>query len=460
MPKVLIIDDEEAICSSLTFALEDEFTVEATTSPEEGLQRLHNEKYDICLLDLKLGSINGLDVLTEIKRDFPTVIVIMMTAYGSITSSVEALKHGAYFYLTKPLQTDELLSIMRKAVQFLNLNKKVQYLSQELEQKYTFEEMVGKGLVMQSVFDLIDRVKDIDTNVLVTGESGTGKELVVRAIHYNGSRKDEHLEVVNCSAIPEHLLESELFGHEKGAFTGALQKRKGKFKLAQKGTIFLDEIGDMPLPLQAKLLRVIQQREVTPLGSNEAIELNVRIIAATNKNLKKKVTKGKFREDLYYRLNVVEIALPPLRKRREDLPLLINHFMNQFNEQLGKNVEELTPDVLQWLLNYDYPGNVRELANIIESAMVIASGNVIELTDLTQKYIDEHVVENKKKQKNIKATINKLVGYTLKEIEEKVIIATLKRNNNHRRKTAEMLGISERGLRGKLKAYKESGKVF
>lgn len=459
MPKVLIIDDEEAICSSLTFALEDEFKVEATTDPNEGLKLLNKRKFDICLLDLKLGSINGLDILTEIKEDHPSVIVIMMTAYGSITSSVEALEHGAYFYLTKPLQMDELLTIMRKAVQFLDLNKKVEYLSQELEQKYTFEEMVGKGLVMQNVFNLIDRVKDIDTNVLVTGESGTGKELVVRAIHYSGKRKNEHLEVVNCSAIPEHLLESELFGHEKGAFTGAVQSRKGKFELAQNGTIFLDEIGDMPLSLQAKLLRVIQQREVTRLGANKAIKLNVRVVAATNKDLKKAVEADEFREDLYYRLNVVEIALPPLRERREDLPLLINHFMNQFNKELGKNVRELAPDVLQWLLSYDYPGNVRELANIIESAMVIARGDIIELTDLTQKYIYDHAIDEEKKV-NINAAVKQLVGHTLKEIEEKVILATLKHNNNHRKKTAEMLGISERGLRGKLKTYKESGKVF
>ena len=459
MPKVLIIDDEAAICSSLTFALEDELTVEATTDPEDGLKRLEKEEFDICLLDLKLGSVSGLDILSRIKQKHPSVIVIMMTAYGSITSSVEALEHGAYFYLTKPLQIDELRSIIRQAVQFLDLNKKVEYLSQELQQKYTFEEMVGKGIVMQNVFNLIDRVKDIDTNVLVTGESGTGKELVVRAIHYNGNRKNEHLEVVNCSAIPEHLLESELFGHEKGAFTGALQSRKGKFESAQDGTIFLDEIGDMPLALQAKLLRVIQQREVTPLGSNEPVQLNVRVIAATNKDLKKAVEKGEFREDLFYRLNVVEIALPPLRERREDLPLLINHFMNQFNKDLGKSVEELSPEVLQWLLNYDYPGNVRELANIIESAIVIARGKVIELPDLTQKYIDE-IPTIKEEPADVNKAIQQLVGYTLKEIEEKVILETLKRNNNHRKNTAEMLGISERGLRGKLQIYKESGKVF
>lgn len=460
MPHVLIIDDEQAICSSLTFALEDEFIVEATTDPEEGLDWLNKKQFDICLLDLKLGSINGLDILATIKEEHPSVIVIMMTAYGSIASSVEALEQGAYYYLTKPLQMEELFSIMRKAVQILNLSKKVEHLSQELEEKYTFDEMVGKGFVMRNIFNLIDRVKDINTNVLVTGESGTGKELVVRAIHYGGNRKDEHLEVVNCSAIPEHLLESEMFGHEKGAFTGALQSRKGKFELAQNGTIFLDEIGDMPLSLQAKLLRVIEQREVVRLGSNEVIKLNVRLVAATNKNLKEAVKKGEFREDLYYRLNVIEITLPPLRERREDLPLLIDHFMNHFNKTLGTNIKELAPDVLKWLLNYDYPGNVRELANIIESAMVIARGDVIELTDLTQKYITRADIDEDLGLQNVDEAVNQLVGYTLKEIEEKMIIATLKHNNDHRKNTAEMLGISERGLRGKIQQYKEDGKIF
>lgn len=460
MPHVLIIDDEQAICSSLTFALEDEFIVEATTDPEEGLDWLNKKQFDICLLDLKLGSINGLDILATIKEEHPSVIVIMMTAYGSIASSVEALEQGAYYYLTKPLQMEELFSIMRKAVQILNLSKKVEHLSQELEEKYTFDEMVGKGFVMRNIFNLIDRVKDINTNVLVTGESGTGKELVVRAIHYGGNRKDEHLEVVNCSAIPEHLLESEMFGHEKGAFTGALQSRKGKFELAQNGTIFLDEIGDMPLSLQAKLLRVIEQREVVRLGSNEVIKLNVRLVAATNKNLKEAVKKGEFREDLYYRLNVIEITLPPLRERREDLPLLIDHFMNHFNKTLGTNIKELAPDVLKWLLNYDYPGNVRELANIIESAMVIARGDVIELTDLTQKYITKADIDEDLGLQNVDEAVNQLVGYTLKAIEEKMIIATLKHNNDHRKNTAEMLGISERGLRGKIQQYKEDGKIF
>lgn len=460
MTSILIIDDEQAICTSLEFALEDMYTVQSTTDPLKGMEMIRNDIIDIVLLDLKLGDVNGLDILKKIKEQRPSIIVIMMTAYGSISSSVEAIELGAYTYLTKPLQIAEIRTMIQQAIHFIQLNKKVEYLSSEVQKKYSYEEMVGHGFVMQHVFNLIDRVKDIDSNVLVTGESGTGKELVVRAIHFNGHRKHNHLETVNCSAIPEHLLESELFGYEKGAFTGATQSKKGKFELAQNGTIFLDEIGDMPLTLQAKLLRVIEQREVTRLGAEKSITLNVRIIAATNKNLEEAVKKGEFREDLYYRLNVIEIPLPPLRDRKQDLPLLIDYFRQQFNKELNRDIKEISREALQWLLNYDYPGNIRELANIIESAIVVARGDTIELTDLPQKYVklDTHFESRKM---DIDSAIHCLVGLSLKTIEEKVIIATLRHNHFHRKKTAKMLGISDRGLRGKLSRYEEkSGKNF
>ncbi|MBD8005530.1 sigma-54-dependent transcriptional regulator [Bacillus norwichensis] len=457
--KVLIIDDEQAICSSLKFALEDEFDVQATVDPYKGLAMLKEQEFDLCLLDLKIGAVNGLEILEEIKVVQPSTVVVMMTAYGSISSSVEAIKKGAYSYLTKPLHMEELFSTMRQAVKFQELNKKVEYLSQELEKKYAYEGIIGNSPAMKSVFELIDKVKDIDSNILVTGESGTGKELVVRAIHYSGKRKREHFEVVNCSAIPENLLESELFGHEKGAFTGAMFKREGKFQLAEGGTIFLDEIGEMPLALQAKLLRVIQQREVTPLGANKPVKLNVRIIAATNRDLKKAVGEGIFREDLYYRLNVLEINLPPLRERRQDLPLLIQYFIEEFNKELSKRVKGFSEEALKWLLNYDYPGNIRELANIVESAMIVEKLDSHGLMDLPRRYTQKPVHQEEAAD-SIEAAAERLAGIPLKEIEEKVILATLKKNGNHRKKTAEMLGISERGLREKLKNYKESGKTF
>jgi len=455
--KVLIIDDEQAICSSLTFALEDEFEVVATTDPAEGVSLLKEEEYDLCLLDLKIRDVDGLEVLEELKSVQPSLVVIIMTAYGSISSSVQAIKKGAYSYLTKPLHMEELFSVLRQAVQFKQLNKKVEYLSQELEKKYAFEGIIGNSPTMKQVFELINKVKDIDSNVLVTGESGTGKELVVRAIHYSGKRKTEHFEVVNCSAIPENLLESELFGHEKGAFTGALYKREGKFQLAQNGTIFLDEIGEMPLALQAKLLRVLQQREVTPLGADKPVKLNVRIIAATNRDLKQAVKEGTFREDLYYRLNVLEIALPPLRERRQDLPLLINHFIHQFNKELNKKITGFSEEAFKWLLNYDYPGNIRELANIVESAMIVEKVDRNGQLFLPRRYAEQAVWQEESGDQ-VETAIDRLTGLTLKEVEEKLILATLKKNDNHRKKTAEMLGISERGLREKLKNYRESGK--
>lgn len=444
MNKILIIDDEQAICSSLEFALEDEYDIFTETDPQKGLEQLKEQEIDICLLDLKLGSINGLDILAEIKEKHPSMIVIMMTAYSSIASSVEALEAGAYYYLTKPLRIEELRSIIKKAIHLLELNQQVEYLSKELENNIT-DKMIGKGPQMRSIFKMIDRVKQIDTNILITGESGTGKELIVQAIHYSGNRQNNRLEVLNCSAIPEHLLESELFGHEAGAFTGASKSRKGKFELAQDGTIFLDEIGDMPLDLQAKLLRVLQEKEVTPIGASDPIKLDIRVVAATNKNLEEAVKLGEFREDLYYRLNVIKITLPPLRERREDIPLLIDYYLRTFNQELNRNITEISPQAMEWLLNYDYPGNIREIRNILESALVMSNGNRLELKDIN------HQLSQQPKQMNDKQTaIENLVGLTLKEIEEKVILATLTANENHRKNTAKMLGISERGLRGKL----------
>ncbi|MDQ0338236.1 two-component system response regulator AtoC [Caldalkalibacillus uzonensis] len=453
MAKILVIDDEASICSSLQFALEDEYEVKTTTDPWTGVEWLKQESFDLCLLDLKLGEINGIDVLTEIKKWQPDMVVIIMTAYGTISSSVEAIKKGAYSYLTKPLHMEELLTLLKQALHFQHLYRQVAYLRQELENKYRSEGIIGKSPRMRRVFELIDKVKDIETNVLISGESGTGKELVARAIHFSGKRKNQRFEVVNCAAIPDQLLESELFGHEKGAFTGAVSRREGKFQLAQNGTIFLDEIGDMPLHLQAKLLRVLQQREVTPLGANKSIKLNVRVIAATHRDLKKMVEEGTFREDLYFRLNVLEISLPPLRDRRQDLPFLIQHFIQVFNQELGKQIAGVVPDAYECLLNYHYPGNVRELANIVEAAMVICEGDQIQLKDLPEEVRHNHVRLHPGSQ-SIQSHIEALVGLPVKKVEELLIKATLEKNRGHRKQTAKMLGISERSLRDKLKQYK------
>ncbi|MED4123102.1 sigma-54 dependent transcriptional regulator [Halalkalibacterium halodurans] len=448
MKRILIIDDEPSICSSLQFALEDDYETEATTEVDKGLHIIEQEPIDVVLLDLKIGKVDGLEVLQEIKRKKPETIVIMITAYGTIANSVKAIRLGAYSYLTKPIHMEELFSVLEQALHYKKLNEQVAYLSQELEKKYGYEGMIGKSEAMTQVFHLIEKVKNVDSSVLITGESGTGKELVARAIHFSGKRKQEHFEVVNCAAIPEHLLESELFGYEKGAFTGAATRKEGKFQLANRGTIFLDEIGDMPLALQAKLLRVLQKKEVTKLGSNKTEKLDVRVIAATNKSLQEQVKEGTFREDLYFRLHVIHIHLPPLRERQEDLPYLLQHFLHTFNQELGKSMKGFRSDAQRELLAYRYPGNIRELSNIVESSMVIADGEYIELEDLPM-FIREKG-EGFAKQKG---SLDDYIGRPLKELEKDFILATLKHNDNHRKKTAEMLGISERGLRDKLKQY-------
>lgn len=381
MTSILIIDDEQAICSSLEFALEDLYDVQSITEPYKGLNKIENEPIDIVLLDIKLGNINGLDILKKIKLIRPSTIVIMMTAYGSISSSVEAIEEGAYAYLTKPLQIAEVRSLIKQAQQFIELNNKVEYLRSEVQKKYSFEEIIANGFVMHKVLDLIDRVKDIDSNVLVTGESGTGKELVVRAIHYNGPRKNHNLVTVNCSAIPEHLLESELFGYEKGAFTGAVSQKRGLFELANEGTLFLDEIGEMPLNLQAKLLRVLQEQSFVRVGGTKEIKVNFRLIAATNRNLYEEMKKGKFREDLYYRLNVIPIRIPPLRERKDDIFALIQHYVQYFNEKYNLS-KSISNSALKKLQQYHWPGNVRELKNIVERLIVLTEKDKIKLEDL------------------------------------------------------------------------------
>lgn len=446
---ILIIDDELGICTSLSMALEDKYRVRATTSPTEGLKLLREEAYDVCLLDLKIGKFDGLKVLGEIKQIDKSIVVIIMTAYGSINSSIEAIKGGAYTYLTKPLNIAELYIVIEQALEFQSLNEKVEYLSQELENKYVYNDIIGRSAPMKNIFKMIDKLKDVDTNVVINGESGTGKELVARAIHFSGKRRNERFEEVNCAAIPEGLLEEELFGHKKGSFTGAIEDKIGKFDVANNGTIFLDEIGDMPFLLQAKLLRVLQQREFTPIGGTEKKKLNIRIIAATNRDLKEMVEKGEFRQDLYFRLNVIRINMPSLREKKQDLPLLFKHFIEQYNEELGKNIIGLSKEAERRLLSYNYPGNIRELANIFEYAMVLSNGETIEVEDLP----DEVSCFNSAVIREGSVFSEDIIGMTLKEVEKIVIEETLRRNRGNKRATANMLGISEKGLWNKINEY-------
>ncbi len=447
---ILIIDDEIGICSSLLIALEDKYKVKACTSPSEGLKAIEEEYFNICLLDLRIGEYGGLDVLSEIKKIDKSIIVIIMTAYGSIDTTVEAMKYGAYTYLIKPLNINELYILIEQALEFQRLNEKVEYLSKELENRYVYNGIIGRSFSMKNVFNMIEKLKDVDTNVVIIGESGTGKELVARAIHFSGRRKNERFVEVNCAAIPEGLLEEELFGHRKGSFTGAVDDRQGKFEYANNGTIFLDEIGDMPIALQAKLLRVLQQKEYSPIGSNEKRNINIRVISATNKDLKSLVESGDFRQDLYFRLNVIEINLPALKDKKQDLPLLFEHFIKKFNEELGKNIRGLSKEAEKKLIDYSYPGNIRELSNIFEYSMVLTNKEIITVDDLP-----DEVKSYKSVYKYGNVIISEdLIGLSLKEIEKRVIKASLINNNSSRKLTAKMLGISEKGLRNKINEYK------
>jgi two-component system response regulator AtoC len=447
--KILIIDDEKSICQSLSFALEDEYEVKTALNPIEGLNIMKQEEIDLCLLDLRIGEHNGIDVLKNIKKLNKSTIVIIMTAFGSIETSIEAIRNGAYDYLTKPINIDELNISINKALEYRKLNEKVEYLSSALKEKYIYNGIVGKSPLMKKVYELIEKVKDIDTNILITGESGTGKEMVARAIHYAGKRKKERFEVVNCAAIPENLFEEELFGHKKGSFTGAVDNKKGKLEYANKGTILLDEIGDMPLSLQAKLLRVIQEKEYTPIGSNERVKVDIRFIAATNKDIKKLVEEEKFREDLYFRLNVIEIKLPSLRNKKQDLPILFKYFIDLYNDEMNKNTIGFAKDAERKLLDYNYPGNIRELSNIIEHAMAISTGALIKLEDLPNFINDKDILISSKNGLYIE-NINNM---KLQDVEKIFIEKILKENEGHRQATADKLGISEKGLRNKIKKY-------
>lgn len=447
MNSILVIDDELSILTALRFALEDSFNVYCTSNVPEGLEILNNNDIDLVLLDQYLGEYSGLEVLQSIKSLKPGVLVIAMTAYGSIENSVEAIQRGAYYYITKPLDITGLKILINKALDYQNLSNRVENLTKQVNQNLGLRNIVASSKAMNEVFKIVERVKDLNINVLITGESGTGKELIARAIHNSSKRADKPLEIINCAAIPYNLLESELFGYEKGAFTGANHRYKGKFELADTGTIFLDEIGEMDIQLQAKLLRVIQEKRITPLGSEKSIPVDFRIIAATNKNLDEEVKKGNFREDLFFRLNVININIPPLRERKEDIPVLARYFMKKYSEMFNKEISGISKSAITALERYNYPGNVRELENIIERAVALSNSDIIEISDLPKEIIGTIEINGTKELVPI------YVGDSLIEAEKKLIQATLKYCQGNKRKTAKILGMSERHLYTKIKEY-------
>ena len=446
--KILIVDDEVAICVSLKYSLAGQYDVTAATSAAEALEEMEKNDYQLVLLDMFLGRDDGLALLQEIKLRHPQMVVIMMTAHGSIRSSVDAMKKGAFTYMTKPLDLEELNIFIRQGLDFRRLNEKVAYLSEELQGRYQYGGMIGKSQPMLQVYSLVERLKAVDTPVLIAGESGTGKELVARAIHHMGPRKEERFIAVDCAAIPESLLEMELFGCVNGAFSGVNEDKKGKFEAADKGTLFLNEIGNMPPSLQGKLLRVLEEKNFSPIGSNDSKSVDVRVVAATNRDLWQMVQDGTFREDLYYRLNVINIDLPPLRQRKEDIPLLVSHFVSQFNSEQGKQLLGITREVERILMDYDYPGNIRELKNILEFAAIMCTGDHVRPEDLPQwllRAVGPTVPERR--------FVPEEEPRTLYEIEKRAILEALYKNGENQSRTAAELGISRSGLLIKLKEY-------
>ena len=442
--RILVVDDEpaqrELVCG---FLRKQGLEAIPAESGEQGLEIFRQQPFDLLLTDQKMPKLSGLDLLKSVRAINPETSVIVMTAYGKIESAVAAIKEGATDYLTKPLNLDELLHKIEQVRERHRLYVENRELREALQGRHRIEGVLGESGQMLEVTSLVRRVAPSEATVLIRGESGTGKELIAKAIHYASPRAGAPLIRVNCAALPETLLESELFGHEKGAFTGAVAKRKGRFELADRGSLFLDEIGDLPLPLQAKLLRVLQEREFERVGSSLPIRVDVRILAATHRDLEGLLKTGQFREDLYFRLNVVTILLPPLRERRQDLPLLMDHFLKLFAEKNRKTIRGFTQDARQALLRYDYPGNVRELENIIERAVVLTRDEVIGREDLPLS------VPEAEEGKGGEITLTAATEGT----ERRMIREALARSGGVQTRAAELLGIGERALRYKLKKY-------
>lgn len=438
MQKILVVDDEQNIRRMLNRVLSSEgFIVKEAINGLEALKRLEEEDYSLVLLDLKMPNLNGIETLKKIREFDINLPIIMISAYGSISEAVEAMKLGALDYLIKPFDIEELKIIVERAIKQYELKVENIYYREEEEKRFNFDEIIGKSKAIKRVLEMVKSVSVTPATVLITGESGTGKELIARAIHKNSPGNNNPFVVVNCVAFSSHLLESELFGHEKGAFTGAISKRIGRFEMANGGTIFLDEIGEIDPFIQTKLLRFLQEKEFERVGSSKSIKVDVRILSATNQDLKKKAEDNNFRQDLYYRLNVFNIEVPPLRERKEDIPLLVEHFLHKYDKILNKKVEEISPQAMELLLNYDYPGNIRELENILERSMIMAKNNIIDETYFA--FINKENFSEKKG--------------TLKEAEKELIIKYLIQNKSNRTKTAELLGMSRRSLQNKIKEY-------
>jgi two-component system response regulator PilR (NtrC family) len=451
--RILVADDEQSMREFLDIMLEKEgYKVSLASNGEEVVKLIDNDLFDLVLLDIRMPKLDGISALKKIKAIAPETIVIMITAYASADTAIKAMKEGAYDYITKPFKVEEIKLIIKNALEKKNLQKENVLLRQVVRDRFHFGNIIGQSSKMVSLYDLLEKVSPTKTNILITGESGTGKELVAKAIHYNSPRKEKPFVTLNCGAIPETLIESELFGHMKGAFTDAIATKKGLFEVADEGTLFLDEISELPLLMQVKLLRVLQDREFKRVGGTEDIRVDVRIISATNKDLEEGVKEKRFREDLFYRLNVIQIRLPSLRERKEDIPLLASHFLKKYSEELNKNISKISSEALQMLLNYEYPGNVRELQNIIERAVALESSQ-----ELTPNNLNSYLSESPLLKKgavdieipNEGIDMEKMV----EDLERALLLKALDKTKGIKKKAAELLHINFRSMRYRLEKY-------
>ncbi|WII72006.1 sigma-54 dependent transcriptional regulator [Bdellovibrio sp. 22V] len=452
--RILVVDDEESIREFLEIMLKKEgYEVTLAEDGQKAKDLLTKKTFDMIISDLQMPHVTGIELLKHVKETYPDTVFMLITAFGTTETAVEAMKMGAYDYLTKPFKIDEVRLNIQNALRSRNLEVENRTLKKELVKEYSFQNMVGNSPAMHSIYDMVKRVSQTPTNVLITGESGTGKEVVAKAIHYNGPLKDRPFVTVNCGAIPENLMESEMFGHKKGSFTGAVADKSGLFEVADGGTLFLDEVGELPLTIQVKLLRAIQERVIRRVGATEDMKVDVRIIAATNRNLEEMVQKGGFRQDLFYRLNVINIKTPGLRDRREDIPLLANHFLKKYNERLNKNIGAISAEAMEILKKYDYPGNVRELENLIERTVALEGGATI-LPESLPPMVNTSSGRKMASSNEIEigddgVDLDKVMG----QIEKELLIKAIHAAGGVKKRAAKLLHISFRSMRYRIEKY-------
>jgi DNA-binding NtrC family response regulator len=457
VPRILVVDDEMIVCESCKRILEEEgYEAETALSGKEAFEKMKEDPFDVVITDLKMPGIDGMEVLKTFRKDYPDSIIVMITGFSTVETAVEAMKLGAFDYIPKPFTPDEVAIVVKKAIEKKNLMLENTYLRQELQEKYGFHNIVGKSKKMQEVYRIIAKVAVTDSTVLIYGQSGTGKELIARAIHFNSPRREKQFVPVDCAVLSENLLESELFGHVRGSFTGAVTTKPGLFEVADGGTVFLDEVGNISLAIQAKLLRVLQEREFTPVGGTKAKKVDIRLIAATNKDLEKMIKDEVFREDLYYRLNIVPICLPTLKERQEDIALLAVHFLKKYSEEMGKTVKGFMPDAMEKMMKYPWPGNIRELENVIERTVVMIDDEMVRADHLIlpgqpEKEVSENQIPMTSEE--LKEIKKQMREKAVEEVERAFVLSALERHQWNVTRAAEEVGMLRPNFQALMRKY-------